>query len=246
MVGRRQHPRYCLAVTASSTSTRIIRPVKALAACAIILGAALTSIMPAGAAVESQTYSIAGTLSVGGPPALTLPAGSTITFDLDSATGAITNGVTTIPVFDRGDVSGPQAEITLTDATPGTGTLDPATGAGSFTISFNVQLAVPLLDVVCTLATPVTVNVSTANAGGSPIAGDPATGVLTDDGFDVSAVAPGVTCPEESATLVNDFLGLPTNETSAAFTVTELVPPTPTPTPTPAPTPAPAVPSFTG
>lgn len=215
-------------------------------ACAIVLGATLGTVLPAGAATESQTYTIAGTLSVGGPPALTLPPGSTITFDLDPATGAITNGVTSIPAFDRGDVTGPQAEIMLTDAAPGTGNLDPATGAASLAISFNVQLTVPLLDVVCTLAAPVTVNVSTANAGGSPIVGDPATGVVTDAGFNVSAVAPSATCPEDSATLVNDFLVLPTDETSAAFTVTEVVAPAPTPGPTPAPTPAPAVPAFTG
>lgn len=229
-----------------TSPSRVPLVTRALLAAAIMLGATVSTTVPAGAAVESQTYTIAGTLSVGGPPALALPPGSTITFDLDSTTGAITNGVTSIPVFNRGDVTGPQAEITLTDAAPGTGNVNLASGAGSFTISFNVQLAVPVLDAVCMLAAPVTVNVSTANAGGSPIVGDPATGVLTDAGFAVSAVAPGVTCPEDSATLVNDFLGLPTDGTSAAFTVTEVVPPTPTPTPTPTPAPAPAVPAFTG
>jgi hypothetical protein len=230
----------------SSTShpSRIRTFARVLAACTVVLAASLAGVVPAGASVEARTFTIAGTLTVGGPPALTLPAGSTVTFDYDTLTGAITNGVTNIPTFDRGDVTGPQANITLTDAAAGTGNLDPVTGAGSLALAFNVSLAVPLLSAVCTLEAPVTLNVSTANAGGSPLTGTPATAVVTDAGFAISAVALSSTCPESSAALILDFLGLPTTDTAAAFTVTEVVSPAPAPPAPPAP--APARPTFTG
>jgi len=213
------------------------------------LAASLTlATSPAGAVTEPVTFTISGTIAVGPPPVLTLPAGSTITFDHDPATGAITNAVATIPTFDRGDVEGPQAFITLSTATPGTGSWDRTTGAGTLTLSLAGSIEVPFLGATCNLLSPIQMSLSTANPGGEPVVGQPATGVVTASGFTVPAtddtVPPTEVGPAIAAcAAVDEFLALPSSDTLATLTVTEQVP---APTPTPEPTPTPATPAFTG
>lgn len=228
-------------------SLRSRRPSTALAVGTAVLLAFAVAAPGAGAATEHQTYALAGSIVIGPPPALTLPAGATFTATVDTTTGAVTNGHVSIPTFDRGAVSGPQADITITDAAPATGTLNPTTGVATLTSSFLVSLSIPSLSSVCTLG-PLAVVLSTT--GGSPITGTPPTGSLTATGFTVPAVAPSATCSAQNATLVNGFLGLPTSETSMTLRVrlTAATPVTTTTTAVPAPpaAPTPAQPAFTG
>lgn len=216
-------------------------------AVAIAAPLALTA-APAGAVAEPVTFTITGTIAVGGPPALTLPAGSTITFDHDPVSGAITNAVATIPTFNRGDVEGPQALITLTNVAPGAGTWDRASGVASLELSLAGSIEVPLLEATCALLEPVELSLSTANPGGQPVvapaAGEPAVGVVTVSGFTIPATSEPVqisatpSAPALSACqAVDAFLDLPTTETSATFSVTEQLP---------EPAPVPATPAFTG
>jgi hypothetical protein len=172
----------------------------------------------ASAATERQTFEVAGSILVGPPPALDLPAGSTVTFDLDTSTGALTNGATSIPSFDRGDATGPEAIVTLTDASPATGSLDADTGEASVTFRFTVVVEVPSLSATCALADPLVIEATTA--GGSPLAGDPATATVTAAGFAVSAFAVSDECPDAVASAATDLLDLPTSDTSASFDVT--------------------------
>jgi hypothetical protein len=92
---------------------------------------------------------VSGTIFIGSPPTLVLPAGSTFTATVDSTTGAITNGLVHIPTFPRGAV--PEADLTITDAVPATGTLDPVTGIATLTSSYIISISIPLLSAVCTL-----------------------------------------------------------------------------------------------
>lgn len=66
-------------------------------------------------------------------------------------TGQDDIGQTSIPTFTRGPVSGPPANITLIDAAPATGPLDPVTGEVMLSTSFNVSIEVPLLSSTCSL-----------------------------------------------------------------------------------------------
>lgn len=245
-------------MTYSSTRPRRL----AALALAVALAVPMASVAsPAGAVTVPVTFTIAGSITVGPPPALTLPAGSTITFDHDPVTGAITNAIATIPTFDRGpEVTGPQANITLTNAAPGTGSWDRATGAGSLELSLDGSIEVPDLSATCDLLAPLVLSLSTANAGGQPVVasgpGAPATGVVTAAGFTVPATSPPVTTGDATPALpvcgaVDAFLGLPTSDTSASLAVTEVLEPEPSTTttttaPEPAPTPAPVRPAFTG
>lgn len=223
-----------------------------LATLALLVPSALLG-APAGAATQSVTFTVTGTISVGPPPALTIPSGSTITFDHDPLTGAITNAVANIPTFDRGPVQGPQANITLQTAQPGSGTWDRTTGAGTIALSLSGSIEVPFLSATCDLSAPLELALSTANPGGQPVVGSPASGVVTAAGFTIPSVAgvvptglaPALEPPP--CVLVDDFLGLPTADTTASFAVTEQVPePDPTPDPTPVPAPVPVRPTFTG
>jgi len=245
----------------ATSSTRSRRITSLALTVALAVPMAITA-SPAAAAAESVTFTIAGSIAVGPPPALTLPEGSTISFDHDPATGAITNAIATIPTFDRGpEVTGPQANITLTNATPGTGSWDRTSGAGSLELSLDGSIEVPDLSATCDLAAPIVLSLSTANAGGQPVVapspGAPATGVVTASGFTVPATSPvvatgNVTPATAVCPAVDEFLGLPTSDTTASLTVTEVLTPGPSPTPTPEPTPepapapAPARPTFTG
>lgn len=231
----------------NSTSRRPRRlPALALV---LALAAPLTlAATPAGAVTEPITFTVTGTIAVGPPPVLTLPAGSTITFDHDPVTGAITNAVATIPTFDRGAVEGPQAFITLTNAAPGTGTWDRASGAGTLELSLTGSIEVPFLEATCDLLEPIALSMSTANPGGQPVVppapGAPAVGTVTAVGFTIPATSapPAPTSAEpaiSACAAVDAFLDLPTAETSASFTVTEQLP-------APPPAPEPARPAFTG
>jgi hypothetical protein len=208
----------------------LTRALVAVAAVALLATAATT---PAGAATEARTFTVTGSITVGPPPALVLPVGTTVAFDFDTTTGAISNGVSTVPPFERGG-TGPQATFVLSDATPFTGTIDPVTGETSVTFSYNVEVRISA-DVVCQLAGPVTLAMTTA--GGAPLAGGVAT--LTATGFEIPAVLSGPNCPAEVADAANALFGTPTTDTAASFTVTES-------TPAPAPEPVPARPAFTG
>ena len=233
--------------------TNSLRP-RRLAALALVLALAAPLTLaasPAGAVTEPITFTVAGTIAVGPPPVLTLPSGSTITFDHDPVTGAITNAVATIPTFNRGAVEGPQAFITLTNAAPGTGTWDRASGAGTLELSLAGSIEVPFLEATCALLEPIALSLSTANPGGQPVVapspGTPAVGVVTASGFTVPATSePVVTDAAVPAisgcAAVDAFLDLPTAETSASFTVAEQLPAPPAPEPTP----EPARPAFTG
>jgi len=228
---------------ASSLERGAPRPALALAKCGLLLLVMLAGSSTAGAATEQQTYTLTGTILIGPPPALTLPAGSTFTATVDTTTGAITAGHVSIPTFGRGPVSGPAADITVTDAAPATGTLDLATGAVSLSSSYLVSLSIPSLTSVCSLG-PVDVTLTTS--GGSPLSGDPATATLTAEGFTAPAVGVSPTCTAPNADLVNGFLGLPTNETSMSLTVVAQVAPPTTTAPPAAPVAPTAQPNFTG
>jgi hypothetical protein len=214
------------------------RAVLALATVALISPMLAT---PAGAANESRSFAIAGTIEVGPPPALTFPAGTSATFDYDPVTGAITNGVTTVPPFERGG-TGPQATFVLSDATPFTGSLDPVTGEGELAFSFTVEVQISD-QIICELAGPVSLTVRTSGAGGAPLVDGSA--IVTAVGFAIPAVVSGATCESVVADAANALFGTPTSATSASFTVTETTP-APAPAPEPAPEPAPARPTFTG
>ena len=230
------------------TTTVRSRRLAALALVAAIAAPLTLVASPAGAVTEPVTFTVSGSIAVGPPPVLTLPTGSTITFDHDPVSGAITNAVATIPTFDRGAVEGPQAFITLTNAAPGTGTWDRATGAGTLALSLAGSIEVPFLESTCDLLAPISLSLSTANPGGQPVVaptpGSPAVGVVTASGFTVSATSEPVLTDSAAPAIdgcaaVDAFLALPTAETSASFTVSEQLP-------APPPAPEPARPAFTG
>ena len=186
-----------------------------------------------------RTFTISGSMEVGGPPALTLPGASTFTATIDPVTGAFTDGQLVIPTFDRGPVSGPQANITLTQVGAATGVLDPGTGISSMTVTLEASIEVPLLSATCTLG-PITSTSSSGNPGGAPLSGTPLQGTVTASGYTVPAavgVVGSPTCDPTQASAINETLGLPTSATSLSFTVVETTSP---------PVPEPVVPSYTG
>ncbi len=216
-------------ITTSRTARRLI----ATGATVALVSALAVGGTTAGAAVVPQTYTVAGSIAVGPPPAVVLPSGASISFDLDETSGAISNGVTTIAPFERGG-TGPQADIIITDATPFTGNLNSTTGQAVVNFSFNVRIAISET-VICDLGGPVNIEASTTNPGGSPLAGGLATVVAAP--FSVPAVVEGPTCDSSVVSAANSLLGLPSSDSTATFTVTNT---------TPAPVPAPAKPAFTG
>jgi hypothetical protein len=183
----------------------------------VTLATGLGAIPAAGADTVQQTYAISGTIFIKSPPTLVLPTASTFTATVDTETGALTNGMVSIPTFPRGAV--PEAYLTITDASPATGTLDPDTGVATVNSSYNISLSIPLLSAVCNLG-PVNVTLSTSNPGGSPITGNPPSGTLTAASFAV----PGVTvqspdCDAATAVAVNAAVGIPTSNTTMTLTV---------------------------
>ncbi len=223
----------------SSDSNLSLRSTLALAA---LLVTALASVVTLGgtsgaASGVTRTFAISGTMEVGGPPALTLPSGSTFTATIDPTTGAFSDGQLSIPTFDRGPVSGPQANITLTQVGAATGSLDPVTGVSSMTVTLEASLEVPLLSATCSLG-PITSTSSSGNPGGSPFSGSPLTGVSTASGYTVPAavgIVGSPTCSPAAASAINTALGLPTSATSLSLTAIETTP-----------APGPVVPGYTG
>jgi len=192
-----------------------------------------------GATGAHRTFAISGSMEVGGPPALTLPAGSTFSATIDPVTGAFTDGQLYIPTFDRGPVTGPQANITLMQVGAASGVLDPSTGRSTMAVSLEATLEVPLLSATCTLG-PIATTSSSGNPGGASLSGTPLQGTVTASGFVVPAavgVVGSPTCDPTQASAINETLGLPTSATSLSFTVVETTSP---------PVPEPVVPSYTG
>lgn len=189
------------------------------------------------AAGEQRTFAISGSMLVGDPPAIPLPSGSTFTATIDPVTGVFSDGRLTIPTFDRGPVSGPQANITMTQVGLASGALDPATGESTMTVTLDVSIEVPLLSATCPMGS-ITSTSSSAGPGGSPFAGSPLRGVVTASGYAVPAVvgtALSATCDLADAAAINATLGLPSTSTSLRFEVVETTP-----------APEPVVPSHTG
>ncbi|NCY16257.1 MAG: hypothetical protein EBX39_05710 [Actinobacteria bacterium] len=218
------------------------RPLVRFLSIPLLLAAVLTTAVTLGGTSGAttgvrRTFAITGTMEVGAPPSLTLPAGSTLTATIEPSTGAFSDGQLSIPTFDRGPVSGPQAEITLTQLGAATGVLDPGTGISSMTVTLEATLTVPLLSATCSLG-PITTTSSSGNPGGSPFAGSPLTGVVTASGYTVPA-AVGLlgspTCAPSAASAINTTLGLPTSATSLALTAVETTP-----------APGPIVPGYAG
>ncbi len=237
--------------------TAVLRTIRRVASASLLVVTVVASALAFGAPSSGatgvvRTFSLSGSIEVGSPPGLTLPAGSTFTATIDSVTGAFTDGQFLIPSFDRGPVSGPQAIITLSQIGDASGFIDPVTGAATITTTFGGTLEVPLLTATCPLG-EMTMTSSTGNPSGSAFSGSPLTGTTTATGFTVPAIvgsdpvgplsfaaAAAITeCSTANAATINSTLGLPSSATSATFTAVET-------TPTPGPSPEPVVPSFTG
>ena len=214
------------------------RIVAILASVTVLMMTAVTIVAgSADAAGVQRTFAISGSMEVGGPPSLTLPAGSTFTATIDAVTGEFPDGRLVIPTFDRGPVSGPQANITLVQWGAATGVLDPDTGISSMTVTLEASIEVPLLSATCPMG-PITSSSSSGNPGGSAFSGSPLTGTVTASGYLVPAVegtAGSATCDPTEAAAINGTLGLPTSSTSLVFTVVETTP-----------APGPVVPGYTG
>lgn len=220
-------------VPRSSSLFASVLALTVLLASSVLIGVA----GPADAVGVRRTFAISGSMEVGGPPALSLPVGSTFTATIDSVTGAFDDGQLVIPTFDRGPVSGPQANITLVQIGAASGVLDPDTGISSMTVSLEALIEVPLLSATCPMG-PITSTSSSGNPGGSPFSGSPLTGTVTASGYSVPAVTGTVgstTCDLTDATAINDTLGLPTSSTALTFIVVETTAP-----------PGPVVPGYTG
>lgn len=208
-----------------------------LALAVLLVATAIVVAGPADATGVRRTFSISGSMEVGAPPALTLPAGSTFTATIDPVTGVFEDGQLAIPSFDRGPVSGPQANITLTQIGVATGVLDPDTGISSMTVSLEALIEVPLLSATCPMG-PINSTSSSDNPGGSAFSGSPLTGTVTASDYTVPAVEGtegSTTCDPSEAAAINDTLGLPTSSTALTFIVVETTP-----------APGPVVPAYTG
>ena len=219
-----------------------IRPVSKLASVVALSVLLATSVITlAGGSADAtgvaRTFSISGSMLVGAPPALALPSGSVLTATIDAVTGEFTDGRLVIPTFDRGPVSGPQANITLVQIGAATGVLDPDTGISSMTVTLEASIEVPLLSATCPMG-PITSSSSSGNPGGSVFSGSPLTGTVTASDYTVPAVEGMVgsaTCDPTEAAAINDTLGLPTSSTALTFTVIETTP-----------APGPVVPGYAG
>jgi hypothetical protein len=234
-------------------SSNLIRTVSRTVSATLVVLAFVASTLAFGASSSGatglvRTFSITGTIEVGSPPALTLPAGSTFTATIDSVTGEFTDGKFEIPTFDRGPVSGPQANITLSQIGDATGVIDPVTGAATITTTFGGTIEVPILSSTCPLG-EMTMTSSSENPSGAAFSGSPLTGTTTASGFTVPAIVgsdpvgpasvaaaiPIIDCSTANAATINRTLGLPSSVTQASFTAIETTPDS-----------GPVTPSFTG
>lgn len=198
--------------------SRLGRSVIAAVGVAALLALGLVAATPASAATEQMNFTLSGSIRVGARD-IPLPDGSLWSATVDTTTGAITNGLVSIPSIASVEM-GVNVLTTISDATPSTGTLDLATGAIELTSSYKLNIALPALSFSCDLS-PVDATPSTD--GGSDLAGSPATATLVDEGFSVPAAAASATCPDAIATAVSDGLGAPTTDTSLSLTITQSV-----------------------
>lgn len=223
----------------SSRPSSVFAPSASVFALMVLVISSLVALTvdPADATGAERTFAISGSMEVGGPPALDLPADSTFTATIDPVTGAFSDGRLVIPTFDRGPVSGPQANITLTQVGSATGVLDPASGISSMTITLEATIEVPLLSATCPMG-PIISTSSSGNPGGTAFSGSPLTGTVTASGFTVPAVEGTVgstSCDPGEAAAINATLGLPTSSTTLRFAAVETTP-----------VPVPVVPGYTG
>ena len=243
-----------MTTTESPTSSRLratrSRLALVVAAAALLLSPALLLGGSVSATGVARTFTLSGSITVDTPPALTIPAGSTFTATIDPVTGGFTDGVLSIPTFDRGPVSGPQAYITLAQIGLATGSIDPVTGAATISTSFNATITIPLVaagaigtppptSASCALG-PIVIASSTGTQGGSAFTGSPLTGTTAAIGFTVPAIVGSDAdplCTVAFASQINTVLGLPSTHTNAMFTAVETTPVVPD---------APVVPGFTG
>lgn len=198
--------------------SRLGRTVVAALGVAALLAVGLVAATPANAATEQMNFTLTGTVSIGARD-IALPEGSLWSADVDTATGAITNGQVSIPGISSVEM-GVDVVTTISDAAPSTGTLDLATGAIELTSSYALNISLPTLSFSCDLS-PIDATPSTT--GGSDLAGSPATATLVDEGFSVPAATVSATCPIAIATAVSGGLGAPTSETSLSLTITQSV-----------------------
>ncbi|MGZ4682970.1 MAG: hypothetical protein ACXWCM_01690 [Acidimicrobiales bacterium] len=215
---------------------RPARLVTAVIAAAALLGASLAAMATAGAVAQQANYTLTGSTTLGTQAPIAFPAGSGWSADIDDTTGAITNGMITVPASTIEPVPGVPVGVTFTDAAPATGQFDSATGQMDVTGSFDITLSIAVLSATCTIG-PLDVSLSTENAGGSRFTGDPATGTLTAVNFTVPALAVTSTCPQGAADAINTALGLPTGTSNLTITLVatdQPVPPTSTTTAAPA------------
>ena len=207
-----------MALRTHTRRSRLGRTVVATLGVAALLGLGLVAATPASAATEQMNFTLTGTISIGARD-IALPDGSLWSADVDTATGAITNGQVSIPSIASVEM-GVNVVTTISDATPSTGTLDLATGAIDLTSSYQLNISLPALSFSCDIG-PVAATPSTT--GGADLAGSPATATLVDDGFSVPAATVSATCPDAIATAVSGGLGAPTTDTSLSLTITQSV-----------------------
>jgi hypothetical protein len=216
-----------------------------VAASALLLGSLAMS-SPAGAATEQINFTLTGSTTLGSQPPIDFPDGSGWSADFDTDTGDLTTGAITIPATTIEPIEGVQVGVSFLDAAPSTGFYDPDTGELEINGSFLISLSITILGATCDVG-PLAANLSTSNAGGSPLTGDPATGVVTAINFTVPAVAVTDTCDAAAAGAINSTLGLPTSTSNITMTLVasdEPVAPTTTTTATvPATTPSTAPPA---
>ncbi len=212
------------------------RSLAALVAAAVLLGASVSTMSTAGAVAEQANFTLTGSTTLGTQAPIDFPDGSGWSADIDDTTGAITNGMITIPATTIEPLPGVPVGVAFTDAAPATGQFDSATGQMDVTGSFNITLTIAALSASCTIG-PLDVDLSTENAGGSRFTGDPSTGTLTAVNFAVPALAATATCAQGAADAINSALGLPTGTSNLTITMVssdQPVPPTTTTTAAPA------------
>jgi hypothetical protein len=197
----------------------------------------LASPSSVGAATTSQNFLVSGSTTIGSNAAQDFPPGSIAQLMIDDDTGDITGGTFSIPTYDVHVMVGSTAitiHVTIADASPPTGTLDPDTGERHLDLHTTTTLAIDP-STSCVIG-PFEIQLSTTNAGGTDFDGDPLTGTLTAQNFHIPAIVGtggAGACPNSIAGLINGAppgLSLPT-DTSAevlGLTATDQALPPPT------------------
>jgi hypothetical protein len=226
---------------------------------ALLLTTALIGTSPAGAVAQTRNFLLTGSSQLGVQAAQNFPAGSAISLQIDSVTGDITGGTSSIPTYDVVS-NGVTIHVTISDGAPPSGNLDPTTGEMNLTVHSSVTLTIDIVPAQCVIG-PFDIDLSSTNPGGADLTGDPLAGTITAQNFNVPAVVgTGGTgaCPDAVAGAINSAvtgIGLPTDtsaeimnltETQQAVTTTVPVTLPPTTTTTTAPAAVAAEPAFTG